>query len=153
MRYFVHLCATFSLFVIGEYSLLLVVQAAFLTTFFQKKQLLYLFYIPILFFGFLKLFASSVYLLYFFNLCFLFYFLYKNQLLLSLKELAVFTLYMYMLYAMFRAFDGDIYSLYLESGIEDKVHHVFGEVAVILALLHIFIFVILGYNKQKLFRK
>jgi hypothetical protein len=141
-----------SLFVTGEYSLLLVAQAAFVSTLANHKKILYLLYLPMIFFALLKLFASSVYLLYFFNLTFVFYFLYQKELLLSLKELAVFTLYMFFLYGMYRYLENDIYTLYISSEIEDKVNHLFDEVVIFLTLLHIFIFIILGYNKQKLFR-
>jgi hypothetical protein len=152
MRYFFHLCITFSLFIVGEYSLLLVAQAAFLSTFLNSKHLLYLLYIPIVFLVLVKLFASSVYLLYFMNVLLLFYFLYTKNLLLSLKELALFSAYMLFLYSMYRYFEIDIYNLYIQSEIEDKVNHLFDEVVIIITLLHIFIFIILGYNKQKLFR-
>lgn len=149
MRYFFHFFITLSLFIIGEYSLLLVVQAAFLFVFLNHKQLLYILYIPVIFLALLKLFASSVYPLYFFNLLFLFYFLLKSQLLVSLKELAGFSAYMLFLYVMYRYFEGGIFNLYISSGIEDKVNHLFDEVVIFLTLLHIFIFAILGYNKQK----
>jgi hypothetical protein len=54
---------------------------------------------------------------------------------------------------MYDYLDEDIYALYISSGLDDKVDHIFDEVALFLLLLHIFIFMILGYNKQKLFRK
>ncbi|MBA3024908.1 MAG: hypothetical protein FP820_00695 [Sulfurimonas sp.] len=149
MKYFFHFCISLSLFFIGEHSLLLVAQAAFLSLFLNHKQLLYILYIPVIFLALLKLFASSEYLLYFLNLLFLFYFLFKNQLLVSLKELAVFSVYMFFLYVMYRYLEGGIFNLYISSGIEDKVNHLFDEVVIFLTLLHIFIFVILGYNKQK----
>jgi hypothetical protein len=153
MRYALHFGMGLSLLLIGQYSLLLVLQFAFIFTFFKGKNILYLIYIPLMFFALLKLFASAFYLLYFFNLLFLYSFLYIYNYLLSLKELVLFTLYMIFTYGMYDYLDEDIYALYISSGLDDKVDHIFDEVALFLLLLHIFIFMILGYNKQKLFRK
>lgn len=149
MKYFFHLFITLCLVFIGELSLLFVLQFASLFTLFKSKNIFYSLYLPIIFLALAKLFASGIYLLYFLNLAFLFYFLYKKELLFDAKELAIFTLYMAILYGMYRYFEENIYQLYLSLEMDDKVNHIFDEVVAILALLHIFIFVILGYNKQK----
>lgn len=153
MRYFFHLFMSLSCLWIGEYSSLFVLQLAFVFTFFKSKKIFYLFYMPIIFLVLIKLFASSVYLLYFFNLLFLFYFLYKNELLPNREELAIFSTYMVILYGMYHYFEEDLYYLYITLGIDDKVNHIFNEVVIFLTLLHLIIFLILGYNKQKIFRK
>lgn len=152
MRYVLHLFISFSLVFIGEYSSLIVLQFAFIFTFFQSKNICYFFYFSIIFFALVKIFASSLYFLYFLNLLFLFYYLYKQELLLNVNELVIFTLYMAMLYGMYYYFEEDIYNLTIRLEIDDKVNHVFDEVVGVLALMHIFIFMILGYNKQKIFR-
>jgi hypothetical protein len=142
-----------SLFIIGEYSSLFALQLAFVFTFFKSKKIFYLFYAPMIYFVMLKLFASSVYFLYFLNLLFLCYFLYINELLLNREELAIFSTYMVFLYGLYHYVEEDVYNLYITLGTDDKVNHIFDEVTAVLAFLHIFIFMILGYNKQKLFRK
>lgn len=153
MRYFFHLFLSLSLIWIGEYSTLFVLQLAFVFTFLKNKKIFYLLYIPMVFFVLIKLFASSVYLLYFFNLLFLFYFLYKNELLLSQEELLILSIYMTILYGLYRYFEDELYYLYLSLETDDKINHIFDEVVIVLTLLHLIIFLILGYNKQKIFRK
>lgn len=148
MKFFLHLLLSGALLFVGEYSVLLLLQAAFLSTFFNNKKIFYLLYMPIIFFALVKIFASSLYSLYFINLFFLFFFLEKNELLLSWWELLVWSLYMLLLYATYIVFEEQIYDVYIMQNLQDKVNHLFWDVVLVLTLLHVLIFVILGYNKK-----
>ncbi|DAB29869.1 MAG TPA: hypothetical protein CFH84_07425 [Sulfurimonas sp. UBA12504] len=153
MKHFLHIGLSCSLFFIGEYTLDLVLQLVFVSTFFKNKKLFYLFYMPMFFLALVKIFASTFYLLYFINLFFLFKYLEKSELLLSIKELFLWSVYMASIYLGYISLDAQIYAMYILQNIQDKVNHLFIDVVFILALLHILIFVILGYNKKILFRK
>jgi hypothetical protein len=72
---------------------------------------------------------------------------------LSWKELLVWSLYMLLLYETYIVFAEQIYDVYIMQNLQDKVYHLFYDVLLVLTLLHILIFVILGYNKKILFRK
>ena len=153
MKYFLHIILSCSLYFIGEYTLALLLQFVFISTFFKNKKKFYLLYMPMFFLALVKIFASSVYLLYFINLIFLFNYLDKNALLLSMHELLWWSFYMAFLYFGYISLHEQIYDVYILQNIQDKVNHLFMDIVFLLTLLHILIFVILGYNKKILIRK
>lgn len=152
MKYFLHIVFTLSLLFVGEYLLVIIFQAAFISTFLNNKKIFYLLHIPIFFFALAKIFASSSYLLYFINLVFLFIFLDKNELLFSWKELLMWSFYISFLYMGYFYLEETLYDFYILLNVENKVNHLFTDVLFLLTLLHLLIFVILRYNKKKLFR-
>ena len=153
MKYFLHLGITLSLLFIGEKTTALALQFGFLTLFCKEAQTLYLFYLPLLFLALMKLFASSFYILYFFNLFFIFYFLGKNQLLLECKKFFLWSFYMLFLFLFYRYNEALMYDFYLWLDMQDSINHLFDEIVAALVTLHIMIFLILSYNREKIFRK
>lgn len=138
-----HLSLSFSLLFIGEYTTTLVLQFGFLTLFVKLKNFIYIFYIPLVLFALMKLFASTYYPFYFFNLSFLLYALYKNNFFLTMLELLIWHFYLLFLYLLYNYFEEEIYDIYILIDIEDKVHYIDLSVSLILTALHFIIFIFL----------
>ena len=153
MNWLFHILISLSLLYIGEISTVIISQILFLTTLIKIKKIAYLLYIPTVLFTLLKLFTSQAYLLYFLNLSFLIYYLYSYRLILKIKELFVLCIYLLFLCFTYIGFEDIIYELYLDFEIQDRVNYIAPEVVYLLSALHLFIFYILGYNREKLFRK
>jgi hypothetical protein len=150
VKYLFHLSLSLSVFYIGEYSLVFILQLTFLVTFIKKKYGIYILYIPIVILALTKLFAS-LYFLYFLNLLFFLYYLYLNNLIFKYKELIVFIFYVLGLVVLFLKFEDFIYDFYIDYGYIDAINYISNETIFALNLLHLFILFLLRYNKEKLF--
>ena len=132
-----HLIFSFSLYLIGEYTTLLVLQFGLLFLFIPIKKVLYLFYIPLLFFTLSKLFTASFYLLYFIDVAFLYGTLFINGHLLRYLEIIAFTLYLLLLSFLYLFFEEQRYDFYLYIDIVDKVHTFDNGVIIVLIFLEL----------------
>jgi len=132
-----HLLFSFSLYLIGEYTTLLVLQFGLLFLFIPIKKVLYIFYIPLLFFTLSKLFTASFYLLYFVDLAFLYGTLFITGNLLTYLEIIAFTLYLVTLSFLYIFFEEQRYDLYLYIDVVDKVHSLDNGVVGILIFLEL----------------
>ena len=151
MTYVFHFSISFANFYAGEYTLGFLQQLFFISTFLRKSIFIYLFYIPVIIFALSKLFAFS-YILYFLELTLFLYFLYIKKLLLSPKTFLVFFLYFICLLSIYEFFEDEIYDLTFEYQLRDTINYISIQSFLFLNLLHLFILLLLGYNKEKLFR-
>jgi len=117
-----HILFSFSLYLIGEYTTLLVLQFGLLFLFISIKKNLYIFYIPLLFFTLSKLFTASFYPLYFFDLIFLYGTLFITGNLLTYLKLVTFTLYLVTLSFLYIFFEEQRYDFYLYINFIDEIH-------------------------------
>jgi len=147
-----HLLLSSFLYFIGSFSALLIFQFLWIIMFVKPKVIRLYFYLPMLFFILIKLFASSFYLLYFIALsasvCFTLYY----KLLYPLKKLLYYMFYLLFLSIVFRYFEHFFYELYIELDFLESIYFISDEVALLLMCEHLFILFILGYNREKLFR-
>ena len=152
MQYIFHFAISTSLLYIGEFTTFLTLQTIFLLTQLFRK-LIWILLIPITLFSLSKLFASTLYILYFFNLALFLMFLYKEKSVLFGMKYLLFTLYAMTLLYLYNFFELSIYELYLAFGVEDRVNHLDRLVMTLLTLLHLIILFIMGYNREKILRK
>lgn len=104
---------------------------------------------PVILFGISKVFAAQIYLLYFSNLVLLIYSLYSYKIFLNLKELAYFVVYLFSLTAFYIGSSEFRYEIYLNFNFADKINYLSSETLFTLTLVHLFIFYLLGYNREK----
>jgi len=147
-----HLLLSSSLYFIGEFSTFYIFQLIYLLTFTKKKEILLYVYLPMLFFILIKLFASSFYLFYLLGLGTSICYILHYKLLYSVKNLLMYILYLGLLYTLFVNFEYLWYEIYIELNFNDSVYFISNEVMSILICEHLFILLILGYNRGKLFR-
>ncbi len=149
MIFLLHIVLSFSLYFIGEYTTLISLQLISMVIFFKSKQLFTLFYIPIIFFSFTKLFASSIYVVYVINLFLFVISLYKYNFILDLKKVFLLAIYLFISYAFFISFEEQLYEIYLDLNITDKVNSISVEVIYFLNILHLIILYLIGIIKKK----
>ena len=58
--------------------------------------------------------------------------------------------YMVSIYSMFKYFDDNLYNLYIDTNMTFELSYISREVCCVLAVIHIFILFLLGYNRDKL---
>ena len=58
--------------------------------------------------------------------------------------------YMVSIYFIFKYFDDDLYDFYIDTNMTFELSYISREVCCILAMIHIFILFLLGYNRDKL---
>jgi len=151
MAYFFHFSISISSFYAGEYILTCLQQLFFIATFLKKNIFVYLFYIPIIIFTLSKLFAFS-FILYFVELILFLYYIYSQRLILDPKVLFVFFSYFLGLFMMYKFFEDEIYDFLFTCQFYDTINYISIQTFLFLNLLHLFILLLLGYNKEKLFR-
>jgi len=147
-----HLLLSSSLYLIGSFSTLIIFQLLWIVMFVKPKTTRLYFYLPMLFFILTKLFASSFYLLYFIALSASLCFTLHYKLLYPLKKLLFYMFYLLFLVMVFRYFEPFFYELYIELDFVDTIYFISDEVSLLLMCEHLFILLILGYNREKLFR-
>jgi hypothetical protein len=145
-----HILLSCSLYYIGEIFTLLLFQIPFFLMFIRKKEVQFFLYIPILFLILVKLFASS-YVLYFLVLVASLYLTLYFKLLYSVVEIFLYTLYLGFLYSCCSYFEYSIYELYIELDFKDSIYFISNEVVTILTIGHLFILLILGYNRESIY--
>ena len=147
-----HLLLSAALYFIGAFSTLTLFQFLFLLTLTKKKEVQFYLYLPMLFFILIKIFASAYYLLYFLALGASVCYTLHYKFLYPLKKLLLYSLYLGLLYTLFVNFEYLLYEIYIELNFNDSVYFISNEVMGMLMYEHLFILLILGYNKGKLFR-
>ena len=153
MKVLFHIFLSLSLLYIGEYLTTILLQLVFLSIFYKWNYIAYIMYIPVSTLGLFELFSSASYFLYFVNLVIFYYYIYWYGLI--LKPLGIIFVYLYIggLALISWNIENIIYEIQLYINIIDCINQISVEVVFILSLLHLLIFFILGYNREKLFRK
>jgi hypothetical protein len=139
----------FSLYFIGEYTSLLLFFPLFILSFFRSRLLYITLLLPGILLFLTEIFASSYYIIYFISLA-LFLFFSCRYRLFFLKEILLISLYLVLLYLSFYFAEEQLYELYLDSGIENKINSITLEVIVLLNILQITILYLLAIIKKKL---
>lgn len=150
MRFILHIYLSLFLIYIGEYTFLTLFQVSFLITFLNFK-LEYFLFIPLVLLTLSNLFSTS-YFFYYIALLIFVYYLYHYKLILNLKELLFFVLYLLVFYFLYLYFKEALYYHYIDYGFNDKYNHVSDEVFFLLTSLHLLILFLLGYNREKIYR-
>jgi O-antigen ligase len=73
------------------------------------------------------------------------------KLLYSVVEIFLYTLYLGFLYSCCSYFEYSIYELYIELDFKDSIYFISNEVVTILTIGHLFILLILGYNRESIY--
>ena len=136
MKPLFHLFLTTSLVFVGEITTALLLQFLFLISF-QRE--LFLFYLLMVLFGVTKIFVTAIYPLYFANLFFFLYIVWKKHLLSGVKDIFKILFYGTIFIFLYYYFDTFRYDIYIASGIEDSVHPMDGSVALLLTWIHLII--------------
>ena len=141
-----NLLLSFSLVLIGEYSIFLVLQLSYIL--FLNRYLIYFLYLPFLHFMLIKLFASSYYFLYFINLSLAILFIINKKILVKKIENLLFLLNLPLIYFLYQYYESDIYHLYLNIDFIDKINYINPEISFILILMHTFILFIIQLKSR-----
>ena len=150
MKSLFHTFISLSLLSVGEYTMAIFMQFLFLITF--KSEFLYkFFYLVVILFVLVKLFASTLYILYFFNLFLFIYTLYKEKVFFYVRSYFLFIFNLLFIATIYIALDEMRYELYLWLNITDVVNSINTKVIYLLTSLHLIILFIMGYNREKLF--
>jgi len=119
-----HILLSLSLFFIEEYTALIILQIGAFSFILRYRKLLYIFYIPILFFSLIKIFASSNYIFYFIDLIGYFFTLYLSKNILNYIEIFLFSLYLFLLSFFYLFLEEQRYDIYTYFNIVDKIYFI-----------------------------
>jgi len=119
-----HILLSLSLFFIEEYTALIILQIGAFSFILRYRKLLYIFYIPILFFSLIKIFASSNYIFYFIDLIGCFFTLYLSKNILNYIEIFLFSLYLFLLSFFYLFLEEQRYDIYTYFNIVDKIYFI-----------------------------
>jgi len=150
LKFIFHFFISLSLYFIGEYITFIFLQFLFLIIFFKWKYSIYLFYLPLILLSLTKLFASSFYSLYFLNLMLFLLYYYKNRTFENIKEIVIYTLYLFSLFSLLVYYEDFIYEMSLDFNITDKINSISVEVIYFLNILHLTILHLIGIIKKKI---
>ncbi len=142
-----HIVFTISLIFIGEYTTTLLLQFIYIISF-NNRLFIYI-YLPIINFILVKLFSSSNYILYFFNLFTTLFLINKLHLVITFKAILFFIIFVSFTYTLIWWFEQFLYDIYLLIDIEDSVNFITLESITLLSLLHTLILFIYMYNTSK----
>ena len=137
-----HLVFTVSLLFIGEYTTAILLQLVYLVVF---NNVAYgYFYIPLLHFILVKLFASSYYLLYFFNLFIILSLVNYLKININFKAILYFIMIVFLIYSLVFFFDEFLYDIYILIDINDKINFISYQAQLSLLFLHTILFMFIS---------
>ena len=139
----------FSLYFIGEYTSLFLFFPLLMLYYFKNRALYITLFLPSSFLFLTEIFASSHYVIYFINLTLFLLFSCRYRLF-FFREILFIALYLLLLSLSFYFVEEQLYELYLDSGVENKINSITLEVIVLLNILQITILYLLAIIKKKL---
>ncbi len=149
--FILHVLATTSLIIIGEYTFSIALQFVFLLSVLKSKNIFTCIYFLSIHYTLLLLFASNSFILYFLLLCITVTFIFIEALFLKKDEIFICMAVVGTLVAFwYIKAEESIYDLYIWLDVTDEIHYLNSEVIVILSFVHVAIIVFIINKKKKI---
>ena len=145
MKYVFHIFLSLSFIYIGEYSYSILIQFAFLLSFYKK--LFYFLYLPLASIALVVFFTVMAYKLYFLNLILILYFLYKEGFSFNNQKIIYLIFFSTIFYFLYLGLEDFRYELYIYSAINDTVHYYNVLIVCFLTIFHIFLAYFINFKK------